>query len=110
MKKKKIAVIGGDARMIAAAEYLGKAYEIVLCGFDGREGGNGIVDLLCCSGSAEHPGPLDGFALAETPYEALGDCEAALLPLPALQIPDTAPSRKNKDAPHKPYHGRFSTA
>ena len=90
MKKKKIAVIGGDARMIAAAEYLGTAYEIVLCGFDGREGGNGVVDLLCCSGSAEQPGPLDGFTLAETPYEALGDCEAALLPLPALSGGDIA--------------------
>ena len=84
MNKKKIAVIGGDARMIAAAEYLGKAYEVVLCGFDGREGGSGVVDLLCCSGSAEHPGPLDGFALADTPFEALEGCEAALLPLPAL--------------------------
>ena len=84
MKKNRIAVIGGDARMIAAAEYLGGSHEIVLCGFDGREGGSGVVDQLCCSGGVERPGSLDGFETALTPDEALRGCRAALLALPAL--------------------------
>lgn len=89
MNKKKIAVIGGDARMIAAAEYLNRRFCAVLCGFDGREGGTQIVDSLCCSGGiAERPASLDGFLMASTPEEALRGCEAVLLPLPALSGAD----------------------
>lgn len=82
--RKKIAVIGGDSRMISAAEDLRADFDIALFGFDGGEF-HGVVDSFCCSGGAtERPNTLDSFDMADTLDDALKDCEAAVLPIPAL--------------------------
>lgn len=82
--RKKIAVVGGDSRMITAAEKLRAYHDIILYGFDGGEF-HGVVDSLCCSGGAtERPRKLDSFTVGATLDETLCGCDALILPLPTL--------------------------
>ena len=88
---KKIAFIGGDARQLTAASVLrASGYDTVLYGFSlkAEEPAASVVDSLCCSSSDEVPRELaEGIRtagrLAASAEDALADCEAVILPLPA---------------------------
>lgn len=91
----KLAVIGGDARLlIAAADFRRAGYEVALYGFsDDRETPDGAVDSLCCSVSTVNPHEIihnvangsvyDCGCVSATVREAICGSNIVILPLPA---------------------------
>ncbi len=91
----KLAVIGGDARLlIAAAEFRRAGYEVALYGFGEDECGENLaVDSFCCSSAAARPREIihnmadgaeyDCGKACQSIEEALEGCDTVILPLPA---------------------------
>ncbi len=90
----KVALIGGDARqLICASRIKQSGFETALFGFSGEEVPVGAVDSLCCSYCAPKPheilknladGTVSDCGTAYNSWgEAIQDCTAVILPLPA---------------------------
>ncbi len=88
-RKRKLAFLGGDPRMLTAAERLREAgYETSLYGFEGKWTHTGVVDACCCSDAWSPPRSLLEAAVragthAESAEEAIKGSYAVILPLPS---------------------------
>lgn len=91
IRNNKIAVIGGDPRLLSAAEALGSAgYTLTLYGFDPKPHlvERPAVDSGCCSDGWRPPSDFEAAIgragkLCKSPEEAIAGCGAVILPLPA---------------------------
>lgn len=92
--KHKVALIGGDARQLICASRLKElGFETNLYGFSGGGTHTGVVDSLCCSCCPPKPHEFlknladgsvsDCGSVYDSWDEAIADCMAVVLPLPA---------------------------
>ncbi len=78
-----IAVVGGDRRMLAAAERLSRDFDVRITGFERTDPTEAFDDLCCSRGRAERLEDLGSLEIL--PLErALKGADALLLPLPAF--------------------------